>query len=71
MAGLGVYLMDVCNWEDDALHRDQQSNGYQLFDKEHLRNVNIHKACASYIYMGTTSLRETPYLVWVLLNSDE
>ena len=39
MAGLVTYLMDVCNWKDDAMCHYQQSNGYQLFDKANLHNV--------------------------------
>ena len=36
-----------------------------------IRDMKIHKACASDIYVGagcirSTSLRKTPYLVWVL-----
>ena len=27
MAGLVIYLMDVCNWKDDAVRHDHQSSG--------------------------------------------
>ena len=51
------------------------SNGFQLFDKGHLHDLKIQQACASDIYVRarytrTTSLRETPYLVWVPLNTE-
>ena len=75
MAGLVIYLMNVCNGKDDAVRHYHQSNGYQLFDKGHIWNMKIHKACASYNYVRVrcvkqTFLRETTYLVWVLLNGD-
>ena len=48
MAGLVIYLMDFCNWKNDAVCRYQQSNGDQLFDKGHLDDMKIHKVCASH-----------------------
>ena len=51
-AGLVIYLMDVCNWKDDCRHY-HQSNGYRLFDKGHLHDVKIHKACASSYSCGS------------------
>ena len=49
-AGLVIYLMDVCNWKDDAVDHYQQSNGYRLFDKGHLHNVkNTQILCQLYL----------------------
>ena len=46
---LGDLLIGCLQLEKDyAMHHYQQSNGYQHFDKGHLRDVKIHKSCAGF-----------------------
>ena len=53
MAGFVIYLMDVCNWKDDAVRHYQQSSSYQLFEKGDLRDVKIHSSYTSYYLRGS------------------
>ena len=72
MAGLVIYLMDMCNWKDNAVHRNQ------LFGKGNICDVKIHKASASYIYVGAGCIRYSRlprgrhriHLVWVFMSTD-
>ena len=68
-AGLVIYSMDVCNWKYDAVH-NYQLTVTNSSAKGRLRDVNIHKACASYIYARAGCISKTPYLVMVLLNTN-
>ena len=70
MAGLVIYLVDFCNWKDDAVCHYQQSNGYRLFTT--WKYTNIMPAIIHVVARRTrhTSLIKIPYLNWVFLHSN-
>ena len=62
MAGLVIYLTEVCNWKDDAVRHYQVTVTNSLAKRKgHLCDVKIHKSlCQLYLRVGWIYQEDIP-----------
>lgn len=68
-----LYLMNKRAWTQERLNGLENERGYQLHKDNHIQNVKC-KADGDFFYIKAdcirqTSLKETPYVVWLLATS--